>query len=576
MMSVNVSNNIETPSQLPGDAFSDQGQEAEFESLLESIQLYAANLPQQEPDPNESDPKGRDITPTLPIDLNPEQIHVDPDAPIGVVHQTGVTADAPERKPHLPPFFPDPPYNPGKINQERAIRNMTPQMQRQPLGGSVVVDTPPIFETPTDSKVEKTEVVHTPPIIELPVKTEIKKFEPTSVHEVDDLEFRVGNPELIIRGNKQAGEYDQTATINASSQSETISPTYPATLTGQELKTGLNTSGSAEFSAPRVVQMHSDSRVELLAKNKIRTGVNNEATPLDIEDTQNIASKDSTLDEGNIRKPETVPFSKGNGEVPLPSLNEQKLKTSKVIENEYKQELNKTVASIDKLSGPESDPEIRTSNPKEPFAATEEGSGDFDGAEILELPASKYKSKNTDLKSNQPASIDSVSGEFQFTDRILDSFSKTGNTNIEDAIESFEVVTPPNQISSKIIEEFKAPLEVGETKTLKIKLNPEELGEVELTVEKNSDGKLDIVVEVESEFVAKSIVEGIEALKSSIAASGTEIGSFDVQEFERRESDENEESKESALKEQKSENSIEPEEVLQDETKEGRIISYTA
>jgi len=84
------------------------------------------------------------------------------------------------------------------------------------------------------------------------------------------------------------------------------------------------------------------------------------------------------------------------------------------------------------------------------------------------------------------------------------------------------------QIEPRIIEIVNSNRSEADKKVLKIKLNPEELGSVEITLERNADGKMNAYFQTESEKTRQILNENLAQLRNSLENSGLQVGNLDI------------------------------------------------
>ncbi|MBU1101682.1 MAG: flagellar hook-length control protein FliK [Bacteroidetes bacterium] len=81
--------------------------------------------------------------------------------------------------------------------------------------------------------------------------------------------------------------------------------------------------------------------------------------------------------------------------------------------------------------------------------------------------------------------------------------------------------------SSELVQQVKTFMQNGETKTLILKLMPENLGKVKVMLDL-VDNKMQTSIEVESESIKQMVMNNMDTLKQALAQSGVQVGSFNI------------------------------------------------
>lgn len=85
----------------------------------------------------------------------------------------------------------------------------------------------------------------------------------------------------------------------------------------------------------------------------------------------------------------------------------------------------------------------------------------------------------------------------------------------------------PQQIESRLLE-LAASVKNGETQILRFRLNPAELGMVEVLMEKNELGKIAVSFQTESEAAREALLENLEPLRDSLQDAGWQVEKLEV------------------------------------------------
>lgn len=118
----------------------------------------------------------------------------------------------------------------------------------------------------------------------------------------------------------------------------------------------------------------------------------------------------------------------------------------------------------------------------------------------------------------------------KIADAIFDRFA----SNADKAIRASDLKIPVDaepvieQIEKPILEISPADLEDGEPVLLKFRLKPAELGSIEIRLEKNAAGKLNIEFLAESEIATKVLRESFEQLRDSLKDAGWQIEELNI------------------------------------------------
>jgi flagellar hook-length control protein FliK len=84
------------------------------------------------------------------------------------------------------------------------------------------------------------------------------------------------------------------------------------------------------------------------------------------------------------------------------------------------------------------------------------------------------------------------------------------------------------QIDPRILELTAATHRDNERRTLKMRLNPAELGTIEITVEKSSTGKVNVHFKTERQETRQILNDSLVNLRDSLERSGTNVGDVDI------------------------------------------------
>ena len=117
--------------------------------------------------------------------------------------------------------------------------------------------------------------------------------------------------------------------------------------------------------------------------------------------------------------------------------------------------------------------------------------------------------------------------------------SEASNPQTESQTTKFDIAQRTSKFSVKlntIADQIKTPLleltslanKDGTPKTMRFKLNPEELGHIEIRLEKTSSGKLDIQFTAENEGARELLAESFEQLKNAIKNAGWQVEQLEV------------------------------------------------
>ena len=97
-------------------------------------------------------------------------------------------------------------------------------------------------------------------------------------------------------------------------------------------------------------------------------------------------------------------------------------------------------------------------------------------------------------------------------------------------------IETPDQANVKVLEQLQSaithitqmPAAVNEKRTLKMRLNPEELGSVEITIQKSSTGKITAHFQTESESTRQILQQGLEHLRTTLESIGSQVGDLKI------------------------------------------------
>jgi flagellar hook-length control protein FliK len=84
------------------------------------------------------------------------------------------------------------------------------------------------------------------------------------------------------------------------------------------------------------------------------------------------------------------------------------------------------------------------------------------------------------------------------------------------------------QIEPRIVEIAALNPQIGEKRVLKMRLNPAELGAVEITIEKTSSGKISAHFHTESDSTKQILTENLDNLRGALQNSGLQIGNLEI------------------------------------------------
>lgn len=136
-------------------------------------------------------------------------------------------------------------------------------------------------------------------------------------------------------------------------------------------------------------------------------------------------------------------------------------------------------------------------------------------------------SGNSDRRSELPANV------LDFGDtslKIIEKFSVESAKAVENLSEQMsenkELVL--NQIEEPILEFAAFTQETNEPQLLKLRLNPVELGEITVKLEKNAEGNLNIHFQTENDEVGDMLVETFDQLKTAIQDSGWQVEEMEM------------------------------------------------
>lgn len=629
MSTTQVSNQGNEQFQLWNDSMNETN-EAEFESLLDSIMLYASTVLEEGESEPEPSPKGRNIVPSVPEGGLPVYVHSEPDDPIPVIHDSkGIEADAPERKPHLPglpiPVHPD---IAAKLNEERGRINLTPTLERETPGREIpTVDTPPILTLDTNKGEKKPVVADSPPI--LPIDTNNGEKKPDA-----SIDAPVREPMTISTEPTPPGggvlerspldevsprrESSPVTTHDAPVREPMTVSTEPTPPDGGVFERSPldEVEPIREFRAPPTLENPRSQLSRPKTDSVSISSIDSEAIPMPEGDLDMKRSdeklkmiENSDIDVEVIQNKPVENLVKETSKTPgsnpvlesaslwnnIPRLQRRTNGTGQSFNSTVKQEVapseslnsaafdNAPVAAkqvAPAFNNSEVTPQNQTftaapsSSPKPNVDGTKQTEGDVsgeqdsllvdDGGSNLEsLTSDQVDAEATGLQrgfespavkpKEGPVEFKVSKVEPTFGDKILDRFSTEFETQNDFRFRESKATSPAKQIAEQFSLEFEPPVQTGDSKSIKVKLNPEELGEVELTITKNDEGLLDITIEVESEFVMKSISEGIEALKASITDSGGEVGTLDISEFGSKDDEKKEQKEQSEFSKQRME-----------------------
>ena len=542
MMSANqISNNLpEQQSHLWTDT-QDESVRAEFESLLDSITAFASSVSADGETEPELNPKGREIVPILPNQNAPVIIHSEPETPVAVDHSsTGVEIDAPVRDPEVHEFpVTQLKITPEKINWERGQRNLTPQLERQ-SEQVVRADTPPIFDPPNSDDIGTAE---------LPEFEEFRKQDVTSL------------PTKNLSGSGNHSE--DTKPLSLGDQPY-LNESVEANLNRLDSKVG---SEMPPLNSPVLTSQAGQVAVTDSSLNRAQTSTLN---------SRRVVESPFQPTKSEPIKGETFEVMSTPAETRSSGHSGNKVQWAAVSDFETTPSVSPATkfATTDKgeVTAVEETAEIVIEKTN---SATEESLSDdqFD-AEFTGTPIRSEKSASTTRDGKFEIKVSK--SDPTIGDKIIDRFAGDIGGSDDAILPQTKATEPVKHVAKSVLSELTNPIENGETKTLKFRLNPEELGEVEVTVSKNDEGKLDITIEVESEFVAKTISDGIEFLKSTISDAGSDVSSLDIFEFGKREDKEKQQTKESSPTDPGNDDMDQQEEAQPEVPDEDRIISYSA
>jgi flagellar hook-length control protein FliK len=112
-------------------------------------------------------------------------------------------------------------------------------------------------------------------------------------------------------------------------------------------------------------------------------------------------------------------------------------------------------------------------------------------------------------------------------DNVLGPAVKSGvATGVESKIADLAAKVN-DQIEPRVLQ-MAALASVGERKVLKMRLNPAELGTVEITLEKNTAGRISAIFHTETEGSQRILNQGLTQLRASLENAGCPIGNIEI------------------------------------------------
>lgn len=118
----------------------------------------------------------------------------------------------------------------------------------------------------------------------------------------------------------------------------------------------------------------------------------------------------------------------------------------------------------------------------------------------------------------------------RIAEAIFDKFAINANKAIRHADFEIPIDAEPvvEQLGKPIMEITEGLLEDGEPVILKFRLKPAELGNVEIRLERNAAGKLNIAIQTENEPASRILHESFQQLRESLKDSGWQVNDLNV------------------------------------------------